>query len=150
MSATCPDFPGSAPLAIQLILLGHRLAHLLERRLARYDLNHTQAAIIMALDRRPGLMAQDLAHPVKVEPPSVTRALQALERRGLVCREPHPTDGRASLFHLTNSGREEAANLARLFRETSAELEEAVPPADLAALRGVLSALFVRTDRMRG
>jgi DNA-binding MarR family transcriptional regulator len=145
----CADFPGDAPLAVLLVALGHRLAYLVERRLARHDYNHTQAATIMILSRRPGAMAQDLASPVKVEPPSITRALQALERRGLVSRQPHPTDGRASLFHLTDQGQEAATTIARLMREVSAELEECVAPGQLADLRAALGAMFSRIEHMR-
>ena len=145
----CPDFPGDAPLAVQLAFLGHRVVHLIERRLDRLDYSHTQAAIIIALHRRPGLMAQDLVGPIPVEPPSVTRALQALERRGLICRQPHPTDGRASLLYLTQSGQEASAAIDELWRDTSAELETGVAPAELATLRAALQTLVAATEETK-
>jgi len=36
---------------------------------------------------------------------SMTRVLNALEERGLVLRQPDPTDGRAQVVHLTEAGR---------------------------------------------
>lgn len=146
----CADVPHRVPLAAELVFLGHRVSHLIERRLARHGYNHTQAVIIMTLARHPGRMAQDLAGPVRVEPPSVTRALQTLERRGLVDRTPHPTDGRASLFHLTATGREVAVVLARLMEETSGELEQCISPEELAALRMALGSLIARVEELRG
>ncbi len=146
----CGEHHGEVPLAVQLVFLGHRLAHVIERRLAQHDYNHTQAAIILILDRRPGLTAQDLARPVCVEPASITRALQCLERRSLVDRRPHPTDGRASILHLTEAGRAAAATLARTIREASAELERDLPIAHLEVLRAALPALLARVEELRG
>ncbi len=146
----CEEHPGDVPLAVQLVFLGHRLAHVVERRLALYDYNHTQASIIMILDRRPGLTAQDLARPVRVQPASITRALQSLERRGLVDRRPHPTDGRASVLHLTEAGCQAAATIARTVREASVELESHLPTAQRAVLRSALPLLLARVEELRG
>jgi len=146
----CQKPPSEAPLALLMVFVGHRVAHLLEKRLNRLGYNHTQAAIIGSLIRRPGLMAQDLAGVVPVEAPSITRALQALERQGLVSRQPHPTDGRASLFYLTETGREAAENMASLMRKLSNELEGSLTPQELQAFRGALGKLFARTEEMKG
>lgn len=146
----CGDPPTRAPLPIQLVFLGHRLSQLLERRLARHDYNHTQAAIVMLLRRHPGQMAQDLAAGVKVEPPSVTRALQTLERRGLVRRQPHPTDGRASIFHLTERGQLAAAEIAAMLRGLGDELVSGVGPEELAVFQDALGAMLARVEEMRG
>jgi len=150
VDGTCADFPGKAPLAIQLVFVGHRLARLIERRLARHDYNHTQAVVVVTLARNPGLMAQDLAGLVKVEPPSITRALHALERRGLVARRPHPNDGRASLLQLTDRGYEAVATITGLMHEVSAEVEEEIPPEQLAALRSALGPMLSRIEHLRG
>lgn len=146
----CGGFPASAPLAVQLVLLGHRVACLVERRLAGEGYNKTQAAILMVLHRHPDLMPQHVAGRVHVEPPSVTRALQSLERRSLVCRKPHPTDGRASLFSLTPRGAETVAAIDRLAHEVSAELEADLDPADREVLRRVLLVMFSELDHARG
>ena len=146
----CGRFPPEVPLAVRLVFLGHRVAHLIERRLARHDYTHTQAAIIMVLGRRPGLTAQDLTGPVHVEPASITRALQALERRGLVDRQPHPTDGRASLLQLTAAGREAEATIARVVRETSAALEDELAPEQVHAFHTALESVLARVERLRG
>lgn len=143
-------FPTRAPLAIQVMVLGHRLWHILNRRLAAYNYNHTQAAVIMTLLRRPGLIAQDLVGPISVEPPNITRALQALERRGLVERRPHPTDGRASLFTLTPAGVVEASKLARLMHEASAELEADLSPEQRQTLGEALQIISHRIEPTRG
>lgn len=47
----------------------------------------------------------DLAAAEQVQPPSMTRTIADLERRGLVVRVPDPDDGRASRVEATAEGR---------------------------------------------
>jgi DNA-binding MarR family transcriptional regulator len=144
----CHPPPTQAPIVVQLIVLGRRLSYVLDRRLVRHGYNHTQAAMILALTKHPGLTAQDLARPAWVEPSSVTRALQALERRGLVARKAHPTDGRAMVLHLTERGKEEANLIVDLLKSISAVIERDLGPAEVDAVRHALPAWFQRTDAL--
>jgi DNA-binding MarR family transcriptional regulator len=48
----------------------------------------------------------ELAAHERVQPPSMTRVIATLEERGLVIREPHPTDGRQVLVKLSPTGRD--------------------------------------------
>ena len=48
----------------------------------------------------------DLSDRLLVRPPSVTGAVDRLERMGLVAREASPTDQRAKLVSLTPAGRQ--------------------------------------------
>jgi len=75
----------------------------------------------------PGALA---AHE-KVQPPSMTRVLAALEDRGLVQRAPHPTDGRQVIVALTDAGdtlieevRAREAWLSQRLKELSTEDRE--------------------------
>jgi DNA-binding MarR family transcriptional regulator len=43
----------------------------------------------------------ELAAHERVQPPSMTRVVVALEAQGLVTRTPHPTDGRQVVIDLT-------------------------------------------------
>jgi DNA-binding MarR family transcriptional regulator len=43
----------------------------------------------------------ELAAQERVQPPSMTRVVVALENMGLVTRTPHPTDGRQVIIGLT-------------------------------------------------
>jgi DNA-binding MarR family transcriptional regulator len=48
----------------------------------------------------------ELAAHERVQPPSMTRVVVALEAMGLVTRTPHPTDGRQVVIDLTPASRE--------------------------------------------
>jgi DNA-binding MarR family transcriptional regulator len=49
---------------------------------------------------------RELAEHEKVQPPSMTRVIAALEEHELLVRSPHPTDGRQVLLTVTEKGRE--------------------------------------------
>jgi DNA-binding MarR family transcriptional regulator len=63
-----------------------------------------------------------------------------LEARGLVVREPHPTNRRAKLAKLTPAGRALAHRARKIIERAPAGFAR-VAPADLAALARVLDAL---------
>jgi DNA-binding MarR family transcriptional regulator len=75
-----------------------------------------------------------LAAAEQVRPPTMTRLVSALERAGLVTREPDPRDHRQILLQATPAGRRlleegRARRTATLARQLAA-----LPPADLEAL----------------
>jgi MarR family transcriptional regulator for hemolysin len=53
----------------------------------------------------------DLAERVLADPPNVSRLVDALVARGLLCRSPDPADRRSSLLSLTSNGRDVAEHL---------------------------------------
>ncbi|WP_106243558.1 MarR family winged helix-turn-helix transcriptional regulator [Allonocardiopsis opalescens] len=82
-----------------------RLARRLRAQRSDTSLSLTQLAALAALDRRGQMTPTELAQHEKVQPPSMTRVIAALEERGLVRRTPHPTDRRQQLVELTTDGR---------------------------------------------
>lgn len=91
----------TAELSSQLRLSVMRLSRRLRAERADLTLTLTQLATLSTLHRCGPLSPRDLADKEKVQPPSMTRVLGALEDRGLVRRTPHPTDGRQQLVSLT-------------------------------------------------
>lgn len=83
----------------------------LRRRLAteRHPANTVSIpgmAVLAALWRNGEMTLGELAAWERVQPPSMTRTVNCLEADGHVRRRPHPSDGRAWLVTLTESGRE--------------------------------------------
>jgi len=68
---------------------------------ARYEL-----LMLLHFSRRGSLPVKKASERLQVHPTSVTNAVDRLQAAGLVIRKPHPTDGRAVLVELTNSGRD--------------------------------------------
>jgi DNA-binding MarR family transcriptional regulator len=88
------------------------------------DLTGVQARLLAVVADRPAPMNQ-LAATLKCEPSNVTGLVDRLAARGLVTREPSPTDRRVKLVTVTPDG-------AELAGKVWAELDFAAEP--LAAL----------------
>jgi DNA-binding MarR family transcriptional regulator len=97
-----------AGLATALRISVSRLARRLRaERLAKGlepGLSDTQLAALAALERHSAMTPGELAEHEKVQPPSMTRVITALEERGLVSRAPHATDRRQVVLTVTEHG----------------------------------------------
>ena len=96
-----PSPTKTAELSSELRVGVIRLARRLRAELTDTTLSLNQLAVLGTLDRHGMMTPGELAAHEKVQPPSMTRIVAALEERGLVTRTPHPTDGRQVL--LTNT-----------------------------------------------
>jgi len=63
--------------------------------------------VVVALEESGALLQKDLAELAHVEQPTMAEMLTRMQRDGMISREPHPEDKRASLISLTRkaSGR---------------------------------------------
>jgi DNA-binding MarR family transcriptional regulator len=69
-----------------------------------HELSLTESAVMARLDREgPGTTA-DLARGEGVKPQSMGATVAALEKKGMVARRAHPTDGRQRIVALTAKG----------------------------------------------
>jgi DNA-binding MarR family transcriptional regulator len=73
----------------------------------------THLAALSTLKRFGPMSPGELAAHERVQPPSMTRVVVALEGMGLVTRTPHPTDGRQVVIDLTPAAEELLATEAR-------------------------------------
>lgn len=100
-----PTMTRTAELASTMRVSVMRLARRLRAERAGHDLTLTQMSALATLDRHGPLTPRELADHEKVQPPSMTRTLAALEERGLITRTPHESDGRQHLVSLTADAR---------------------------------------------
>ena len=122
-------------LASELRMSVMRLARRLRAERVDTSVSITQLAALATLDRHGPLTPGELATHERVQPPSMTRIVAALEAAGLVTRTDHPTDGRQVLLAPSVHGksllraerRRRDAWLARRLRE--------LDPEDVAVLR---------------
>lgn len=70
------------------------------------DLSIPSMAVLGALYRHGEMTVGGLAAFEGVQPPTMTRTVNCLERDGHVARRPHESDGRQVLVALTGSGRD--------------------------------------------
>jgi DNA-binding MarR family transcriptional regulator len=72
-----------------------------------------QGGILMLVDENPGLTQIALARLLRIEPPSLTQALNPLVDAGLVERTRAARDGRAVALRLSRAGRQAVAVVRR-------------------------------------
>ena len=119
-------------LAAELRTSVMRLARRLRRMRADTSLGLGQLAALGTLDRHGPMTPGELAVHERVQPPSMTRIVKALEETGYLARTPHPTDGRQVVLTLTPAGarmlkedrRQREAWLAQRLRDLPAEDRE--------------------------
>ena len=98
MSRTTLD---TAALAHDLRLAVMRFSRRLRNQRVDQSVTLTHLAALSTLKRHGRMSPGELAGHERVQPPSMTRVVVALEGMGLVTRSPHPTDGRQVVIDLT-------------------------------------------------
>ncbi len=102
--------PGMA--AITSLMRAHQIALArVEAVLKPHSITFARYEVLMLLwfSSRGTLPMRVIGSRLQVHPTSVTNAVDRLEEAGLVRREPHPTDRRATLVAITDAGRDVAA-----------------------------------------
>lgn len=134
-----------AGLATALRISVSRLARRLRaERLAKGlepGLSDTQLAALASLERHSSMTPGEMADHEKVQPPSMTRVIAALEELGLVTRSPHATDRRQVVLTVTARGREVVQQSRRLREEWLAQRLRELTPQERAALRAAAPVL---------
>ena len=98
-------------------------------------LSETQLAALSALEVHQAMTPGELADHEKVQPPSMTRVIAALEARELVTRAPHPTDGRQVRLTVTDQGRDLVQQSRKLRQAWMAQRLRELSPEERATLR---------------
>lgn len=109
-----------------------------DERLRAIGLPHAALIAVDILIRTGPTGADTIARTARVQPQTMSRTLERMERDGLVERSPHPDDRRRRLVTVTDRGR-------RAW-ETARHIEREVLPDD-PALRTALTDLLGRSRR---
>lgn len=120
------------PLALRAAYLAlHRRS---EARFASYGVTADQFVLLATLARGHALTQRELARRVSSDPSTVRAMLVLLEQRGLVEREPHPTDARARTVTLTGAGKRKFRQLWAAGEPIRAEMAGALLPDEVEVL----------------
>ncbi len=111
-------------------------------RMAPYQLRPVDFSVLSVIAHNPGVTSRQLCASLGILPPNLVGLLNALEKRELISRRPHPRDGRALGLHLTPAGEK----LVREAEVTATDLETAVAsrltPAELRTLIRLLKKVY--------
>jgi DNA-binding MarR family transcriptional regulator len=121
-----PDADAHLASAFRIAVM--RLSRRLRSERSDETLGLSQLSALATLIRNGPLSPTALAELERIQPPSMTRVITALEERGLLERAPHPTDGRQSVIVLEDR-RRRAAWLAQRFATLSPEEQQQIADA---------------------
>ena len=130
------DAPDGWPLGRLLSAAARAVERDWDERLRAIGLPHAALIAIDILIRTGPTGADTLARTARVQPQTMSRTLERLERDGLVERSPHPDDRRRRVVTVTEAGR-------RAW-ETAKHIEREVLPEDDDLRRALLAVLRAR------
>jgi DNA-binding MarR family transcriptional regulator len=108
-----------------------------------------QFVVLAALFEGAALTQCDLVARTMSDPNTLRAMLVLLERRGLVERRPHATDGRARSVSLTGAGRKVFQQLWKQSKSVRRRLLAGLPPEGAALLIGQLHRIMRVLDGRR-
>jgi DNA-binding MarR family transcriptional regulator len=134
----------------RLFELSTTLSGLMERGLVDRHLTQARAEVLWRLAHQGAMTQRALSELLKCTPRNVTGLVDSLEADGLVTRNPHPTDRRATLVTLTEQGQAATTALHTEAQEFAESLFAQTSAADMATfltmLDHVLTALHKAAD----
>ena len=125
----------TAALAHDLRLAVMRFSRRLRNQRVDTSVTLTHLAALSTLKRHGPMSPGELAAHERVQPPSMTRVVVALEGMGLVTRTPHATDGRQVIIGLTPGADELLSAEARAREAWLSERLQELPPEEREVLR---------------
>ncbi|TYB54772.1 MarR family transcriptional regulator [Nonomuraea sp. PA05] len=97
-----------------------------------------QELLLNQLWREDGLTQGDLIARLGVEPPTVTKTLQRLERAGIVYRAPDPDRPRIGRVYLTDTGKALREPVQQVWNQLDEDLQRGFTPEERELLAKLL------------
>lgn len=89
------------------------------KRMAVYDLRPVDFSVLSLITHNAGISSRQLCSALNILPPNLVGMINSLEKRELIVRKPHSSDGRIVGLHLSNAG----SKLMKDAEQTAKELE---------------------------
>lgn len=122
--------------------LERALRHAINDRVKPYGLTTLQYTTLSVLGRREGLSNAQLARRAYMTPQSMSEVIDALEKKGLIERSPHPNHRRVFPATLTAEGRSVLDACEAAVDELEREMLADLTPHQVKSLRnGLISAV---------
>ena len=74
------------------------------QRMAPYKLRPVDFSVASMIVHNPGITSRQLCSTLGILPPNLVGMINALEKRGLIDKRAHPSDGRANGLHASAEG----------------------------------------------
>ena len=107
-------------------------------RLSEIDLHCGQDLLLLMVSAEAGLTPSEVAERLAVEPPTVTKMVQRMEKAGRLQKRADPADARAVCLHLTEAGRRLQAEVHACWDDLEAQATAGLTVEERIVLRRLL------------
>ena len=111
-------------------------------RMAPYQLKPVDFSVLSLVAHNPGITSRQLCTTLGILPPNLVGMVNALEKRELIVRKPHPRDGRAMGLHLTPAGRKLMRDAEKTAAALEADVAARLSPAEQRTLIALLKKVY--------
>jgi DNA-binding MarR family transcriptional regulator len=112
------------------------------QRMEPFELKPVDFSVLSLVGHNPGITSRQLCTALGILPPNLVGMVNALQKRSLVERLPHPRDGRAVGLHLTPRGQKLMREAEKTAAELEADFASRLTPAELRTLIGLLQKVY--------
>ena len=116
---------------------------------AGIDITIDQWLVLKTIHESADVTLQQVGAAVFKDFASVTRIVQLLERKGLLRRTPHPSDGRRSELALTSAGDTVIRTVEPIAQVNRRQALDGIDAEEIAQLRAVLKRIVENCDALR-
>lgn len=135
-----PRLKLSAFTPYRIVALGQRMSEALGAAYRNEGISIPEWRVMAAVAQAPAVAARDVVAVTPMDKMAVSRAVAALERKGLIDREPS-SDKRVSTLKLTAKGETLFQRIAAIALKYEEALLQRLPPTDRKAFLDGLAAL---------
>jgi DNA-binding MarR family transcriptional regulator len=139
--------PASPPLGLLIGAARRSIKQAVTRRLRGRGLSHQQFWLLVALYESPGPSLRELAGRRHMDPPTASRIVGRLVRRGLVRMEDDPGDRRRRQIRLTPDGASLARKVHPLARGVRRQIEDGFGAGEARAFGAMLRRVIANMQR---
>lgn len=113
------------------------------QRMAVYDLRPVDFSVVSLITHNPGITSRQLCSTLGLLPPNLVAMVNTLEKRELITRRPHPSDGRATGLHPTSAGEALMRNAEKTALDLEGEATARLTPAEHKTLIRLLKKVYL-------
>lgn len=124
-----------------LVIIGSFL-----EKMAVFDLRPVDFSVASLILHNPGVTSRQLCATLGLLPPNLVGLLNALVKRGLITRRPHPNDGRAMGLHPTPDGKKLIQKAEKVAFSLEAESTAGLTPTERKNLIRLLQKVYLTQD----
>ena len=112
------------------------------KRMEPYGLRPVDFSVLTLIAHNPGVTSRQLCAAPDILPPNLVGMIKSLDRRGLIERRAHPTDGRSQGLHLSDEGRKIQREAQRVATQLEKDVATGLDEAELATLNHLLRKVY--------